>query len=270
MPILFVLFVVSLVFTGYNHYGPFELKKELPEVELERIPKYFDYGVVSDSTYCNDFFKFRVPIPKGQEAEYKLYDYIEKSIFEKDSVLAKPRLVSDIAEHDLVIIKKELVKVELSKVLKETGSSDSYWKYSAEKRKTEFYGPDYNLIIRAYNLHGKPFGTFASQFSNIHNPDYSGAQTKMISGIEFREYSGATESNLAYRLIGGEDKKIISFMTEINGFAFSINIFYKTEEQKCLLLEIVDEIKFYWSIKITLVKLPLFLIVIVPNRLKIG
>lgn len=235
--ILIILLLGSLAYAAYDACGPFELKKEI-------VPKYFDYGVITDSIYCNDFFGFRLPIPKGNTADNKIYDYTDINLLERDSTLAKPSLASDIRNHDLLVILPKLTKVDINKDLK------GWMEYSSEKYRRESHGTDYVFIIRAHNLFGGHLKAYASKFSNIYNPNYGDSKTKTISGIEFKEYHGMEapanpESSVLFQLMGGENKQIISYMAEINGFALSINLFYLTEEQKCMLLEMVDEISFH-------------------------
>lgn len=249
IPILTLLFFVSLLYAAYDEYGPFELKEEVTTTK-ENIPEYFDYGSIADSSYCNDFFEFRIPILKGHEADYKIYDYTNSNIHQRDSVLAKPRLVSTIGEHDLLIITPELVKIDLMKIFKETGSFEDWQNYSSKKLKRESFGPDYSLIIKAHNLSGKPVGAYTSQFLNIHNLDYGNSKTKMISSISFQEYQGmesrdGSMQEAMFGIMGGKNKKITSYVTKIHGFALNINLFYQTEEQKCALLAMIARISFH-------------------------
>jgi len=172
------------------------------------------------------------------------------NIYERDSVLAKPRLAASIAEHDLLIIQPELVKIDVQDFLDQTASAKELLNYGAKKSKLDFHGPDYNIVIRAHNLYGKALSAYANQFSNIHNPNYGDVQYKTISGLTFREFEGVQSQNTvparaAFRIMGGKNKKIASYMADINGFALSISLFYQTEEQKEKLLTMVDRISFH-------------------------
>lgn len=250
--ILIILFLGSLVYATYEAYGPFnefDLNNKTAKTK-EQYPEYFDYGTIADSTYCNDFFRFRIPVSKGYQYDYKIYDFKNSTIYERDLILAKPRLASAITEHDLLIITPELLKIDVQDILGKRASTQEWLDYSSKKRKREFHGPEYCLIIRAYNLSGKALGTYTSELSNIHNPDNGDSQTKLISGIQFREFEGeesqdTIESRVAFQILGGKNQNIISFMTEINDFAFSINLFYQTEEQKHILLEMANMISFH-------------------------
>ncbi len=246
--IVALLFLISLCYALYQTYGPF-VAGAVVVIEQEEIPEYFDYGTLSDSIYCNDFFEFSVPILKGHEATYKQYDYIEKSIYERDSVWATPKRPSVIRDQDLLIVIPELVKLDYVKSFMETRSIEGFQKYSKEKTKREMFGADYQLIIRAHNLEGSTSNAYATRFENLHNPDYGAAKFKEISGISFREYQGleshgGSVQQIMFQTMGGENRKIISYITQIHGFSLSIDLFYLTEEQKCILLEMVDSIQF--------------------------
>jgi hypothetical protein len=250
--ILIILFLGSLAFATYEAHGPFEgfnAKEETTELkEVEAI--YFDYGVIADSTYCNDFFKFRIPISKGHQGDYKIYDYTSINILARDSVPAKPILSASIAEHDLLIIQPELVKIDIQDMIERRATANDLLNYGEKKRKLDFHGPDYNIVIRAHNLYGKALSSYTSQFSNINNPNYGDVRYKTISGLTFREFAGVQSqstipASVAFQLFGGKNKNITSFMADINGFALSITLFYQTEEQKEKLLVMVDGISFH-------------------------
>jgi hypothetical protein len=250
--ILWVLFFSTLIFTVLNYYkvSEFFKSKKTNTVFQKASPKYFDFGVLIDSTYCNDFFKFRISISKGHQGDYKIYDYTSISILKRDSVPASPRLASEVTEHDLLLITPQLVKVDVKDYLAKTTSIKELLEYSAKKSKRDLDGPEYHLVIRAYKLSGQSITTYASQFSNIHGPEYGAPQTKMISGMAFWEYEGmetqnTTEGRALARIMGRENKNINSYMIEINDFALSINLFYKTEAQKCELLKMVETISFH-------------------------
>ncbi len=245
-----ILFFGSLLFAIYKAYGPFQLTAEVSEPQKE-IPEYFDYGTVVDSIYCNDFFRFQMPTFKGYTTNYKKYDYIEKNFYERDSILAKPRLTSDIYDLDLLVIEPELIKIDFVNILQK--HKKDFVKilkaYSTEKYKRESFGSDYQLVIRAHKLSEEYLGSYISLFENLHNPNYGNSKTKMISNISFREYhgmesQGSSVQETMFGLMGGKNRNIISYFTQIHNFALSIDLFYKTEEQKCILLEMVDTIEF--------------------------
>lgn len=250
--ILIILLVGSLGFVAYQNFGSLEwltLKRTDSKSETQ-VPKYFDYGVLIDSTYCNDFFNFSISISKGHQADYQQYDYHSINSLEKDSVIAEPRLASEIQKHDLLIITPVLIKVDMEETFKKTGSVKDWMDYNKAKHKRESVGPDYSAVIRVERLSGQSVERYASQFSNMHNPNYGGKHTKIIAGKPFVAYEGQEVQNsvaesMVLGFMGGEYKKINSFMTEINDFAVSINLFYQTDEQKAMLLEMVDTITFH-------------------------
>ncbi|MDB4292186.1 hypothetical protein N9954_02180 [Maribacter sp.] len=246
--IAIVLFLISLTYALYQEYGPLIAPEEVAK-STEKIPEYFDYGTIADSSYCNDFFEFSIPISKGHQASYKKYDYIEKSFYVKDSVPATPKLTAAITDQGLLLIEPELVKIDWLKNLKETNSLEDFRKYSSEKSKREQFGSDYQLVISAHKLSESSLSSYINLFENLHNPNYGNSKTKMVSGIPFREYEGLEKQgdpvqSTMFSLMGGKNRTIISYFTEINGFALSIDLFYKTEKQKRILLEMVDTIHF--------------------------
>ncbi len=249
--IVSLLFLISLGYALYSTYGPFNTKEAVSE-KHQKIPEYFDYGVLYDRIYCNDFFEFKIPILKGHEATYKKYDYITKSIYERDSISATPQRTAAISDQDLLVIVPELVKIDVVKSFMETKSIEDWQQYSKEKSKRDMFGPDYQLIIRAHNLREESLGRYINQFQNLHNPDYGTPKFKEISGISFRAYEGLESfggavQQTTFKMMGGENKKISSYVTEMHGFALSIDLFYLTEEQKCILLEMVNAIRFHAS-----------------------
>jgi len=212
--ILIVLFLGSLCYTVYEEHELFEVKKEVAEFK-ERTPRYFDYGTITKNTYCNDFFKFQIQISKGHEVNYKIYDHIDKNIYEKDPVLAEPKLASTIKDHNLLIIEPELVKIDLLKNFKETGNLDAWQNYSSEKYKRESFGSEYQMAISAHNLSGKSLKNYINLFKNLHNPDYGSTKTKLISNIKFHEYQGAESrenpmQQVIFENMGGKNKNITS------------------------------------------------------------
>jgi len=247
--ILALLFLGSLLYAVYDAYVPLELKKEA-ETPKEIVPEYFDYGVISDSTYCNDFFRFRAPIQAKYKGNYRVYDYIEKSIYERDSVPAEPKLSSKVKNQSLLIIEPKLVKIDWIQNIKETKNLDAWQDYLSKKSKRERFGADYQMIIQAHNLSGKSLGSYIRLFENLHHPNYTEPRTKVISNVIFQEYVGVetqrtSMEGVTFRLLGGENRNICSYITEINGFALSIDLFYKTEDQKCILMGMAEEITFH-------------------------
>lgn len=249
--VLLLLFLGSLSYAIYDTYGPFELKKEVTDPK-KNIPEYFDYGAITDSIYCNDFFGFRIPIANGCEGNYKKYDFIEKSFYVRDSVPAVPKLASDITEHVLLIIEPEFIKMDLVKmILKEKRRMEDVSEYMRAKSQREQFGADFQMVVRVHKLSGESLQSYTDRFENLHNPDYSNTEIKMVSGIPFQELHGIEQhgsdspSRVMYQMLGGKNKSIISLATVIHDFAFSIDLFYQTEEQKATLLEMVDSIKFH-------------------------
>jgi len=253
--ILIALFFGSLFYAIYKEYEGVELTKEVSESK-KIIPEYFDFGKVVDSTYCNDFFGFRIPISKGHEAHYKKYDFIEKSILKKDTIPIRPRLTTAINDEDLLVILPELVVIDLLESVKSGKGMEAWTNYESERSKREWFGADYQLVIRAHKFSGNSLSTYVNSFDNLHNPNYGNTKSKMISGILFQEYHGQeTQGNpvqqTMFQITGGKIKKITSFVTQINGFALSIDLFYLTEKQKCILLDMVDTIYFNQNLKHT-------------------
>jgi len=251
IPILLLLFLGSLCYAIYDAYGPFSIKIDETETK-ENIPEYFDYGAITDSIYCNDFFGFRIPIPANHKGNYKKYDYIEKTLYERDSTLAVATLTSEIIDHDLFRVEPEFIKIDLVKMfLEETKTMDDMSEYMGKKSQRERFGAEYQMIIRVHRLFGATLKSYTNQFENLHNPDYANPSTKLISGIRFQELHGrerngeSVPGQVMFRMLGGKNKNIISFNTEIHDFAFSIDLFYQTDEQKCILLEMVDTITFH-------------------------
>jgi len=249
--ILVLLFLGSLAYAIYDFYGPFELKKEVV-TEKNKIPKYFDYGIISDSTYCNDFFSFRIPIPNGYEGKYKAYDYITKDIYTRDSLPATPKLISNITDHNLLIIEPVFVKIDPVKMILEEKKDITFIsEYLSKKNQRDTFGADYQMVIRVHRLQNASIQSYINQFKNLHNPNYGGPKTKMVSGIAFKELQGVDHNGedvpgrVMYQMLGGKDKNIISLNTVIHDFAFSIDLFYQTEEQKSILLEMVNSMKFH-------------------------
>ncbi|WP_396637534.1 hypothetical protein [Maribacter sp. R77961] len=216
----------------------------------EDIPEYFDYGMISDSTYCNNFFKFRITITKGYETAYKKYENISATVKENDSVLVRQPLASDIIDHELLVVTPGLIKVDWRKALKETGSIKAWIEYDKIRRDKDLFGPEHCLIIRAHRLTNQSLDNYIHQFSNMHNPGYGESQTKIIADKTFNVYEGlevqnSPEASTMFRLLGGENKQITTYLIEQNDFALSINLFYKTEAQKIKLLKMVQTITFH-------------------------
>ncbi|TMM53738.1 hypothetical protein FEE95_17725 [Maribacter algarum] len=250
LKVLVFLFLGSLAYAVYDYFKPFKVQEGVV-VAKTSTPEYFDYGSVTDSIYCNDFFKFRIPILKGHEAQYKQYDYIEKTIYERDSVPAQPLLASEVNDNDLLFVIPELEKIDIVKSYKEEGSFEKWQSYQSEKSKRERFGADYQLIIRVHNLSGSSMHGYLNQFGNLHNPNYGSPNTKEISGVFFKELHGVENNGdgspgkVMFQMLGGKNKNIITYSTEIKGFAVSIELFYLNEEQKDVLLEMVDGIHFH-------------------------
>ncbi|RKR13503.1 hypothetical protein CLV91_2223 [Maribacter vaceletii] len=246
-----VVILIALLYLFLTPYKTkFSQKKENENEENSIVQEYFDFGNISDSVYCNNFFKFKISIPKGFEGAYKKYDYVNKSLLERDSIPIISRLAKDVENCNLLILEPELIEIDFFQNFIETGTSEAWRNYSSKKSKRDLNGPDCQIAIRAHNLSGNPLGAYTSKFENLHNPDYGDIQTKKISGVLFNEYHGIESQGdvpqkTFFMLMGGENKKIISYNTKINSFAFSIDLFYTTEKQKKLLLEIVDNISFF-------------------------
>jgi len=243
--------ILTLLYLFINpYYSQYNKNAALESKTKPILPQYFDFGKISDSTYCNDFFKFKISIPKGFEGTYKKYDYINKSLLERDSIPIITRLAKDVENCNLLVLEPELIKIDFFQNFIETGTSEAWRNYSSKKSKRDLNGPDCQIAIRVHNLSGIPLGTYTSKFENLHNPGYGDIQTKTISGVLFNEYHGIESQGdvpqkTFFMLMGGENKKIISYYTKIHSFAFNIDLFYTTDEQKKLLLEIVDDISFY-------------------------
>ncbi|WP_298486675.1 hypothetical protein [uncultured Maribacter sp.] len=254
--ILISLFFISLGYVLFEKYKPlkkyFETNKEDKTKDSHEYHKNlnFDYGSISDSIYCNNYFKFQIAIPKGYDGKYKKYDYIEKNIYERDSIPISPRLAKDIENCNLLLIEPHLIKVDWLKSFKETGSIEDFEKYNSKKIKRDFIGTDCQLTIRVHNLYEASLDSYIKQFKNLHNPNYGIPKTKTISGIDFREYHGVEShggpiQEVHFKLLGGKNKNIISYNTQIHDFAFSIDIFYTTKKQKKHLLKIVENMSFF-------------------------
>jgi len=249
--ILVLLFLGSLAYAIYDFYGPFEFKKEVT-TEKKNIPEYFDYGVIADSIYCNDLFSFRIPIPNGYEGKYKTYDYIEKDFYTRDTIPAAPKLTSNITDHNLLIIEPVLVKMDPVKMILEEKKDMAFIsEYLGKKNQRETFGADYQLVIRVHRLSDASLLSYTNQFENLHNPNYGTPKTKMISGIAFQELHGIEQNGkdapgkVMFQMLGGKDKNIISLNTVMHDFAFSIDLFYQTEEQKSILLKMVNSMEFH-------------------------
>jgi len=146
-----VLFLGSLIYGVYMEYGPFKSFEDDAK-PTEIIPEYFDYGTVADSSYCIDFYEFRMPIPKAHEGDHKIYDYTDISFYERDSVLATPRLAANANHHDLLTILPKLVKIDIKE------DFEGWMNYRSEKFERESYDSDYSLIISAHNLESSHLG----------------------------------------------------------------------------------------------------------------
>lgn len=243
--------IVALLYLFINPYYTQHKKNEkLANKANPIIHQYFDFGSISDSIYCNDFFKFKITIPKGFEGKYKKYDYVEKNLIERDSTPIAPRLALDIQNCNILLIEPEIIKIDWLNNFKENGSLAGWEDYNSKKSKRDLLGSECQLSIRVHNLSETPLHAYMSKFENLHNPDYGNFQTRKISGIMFKEYhgvesQGSSIQETTFRLMGGENKNIISYNSKINDFAFSIDLFYTTEEQKGILLEIANNISFY-------------------------
>ncbi|WP_430907361.1 hypothetical protein [Maribacter sp. 2-571] len=236
----------SLVYYLYN------LHVSRPKVTLTEntVPVYMDYGTVEGMEYCNDFFAFRLSVPKGHNATYKRYDYLKTGFQITDSVNAVPQKASTIEDLTLVIIEPKLEKIDFMKSFKETNSIAEWNAYHSERSKRERFGADYQLSIRVHNLAGASAAAYEEQFQNLHHPGYRSPTIKEISGVSFREYHGmesfgGPEQQTMFILMGGKNKNIITYFTEINGFSLSIDMFYYTEAQKALLQNMLDELHFF-------------------------
>ncbi len=247
--ILLISFMGSLFLATYHYYSVFNAMEISAENKVD-TPKYFDYGSITNNSYCNDFFSFRMPICEGHEGKYKEYDFIKKGIYEKDSVPVLAKLTSEINNTVLLLITEKLESIELSDVLNKTASFEDFSKLSSEKRKRELVGSDYQLVISAHQLKGTSLNSYLNKFENLHNPEYGGPKMKSISGVAFREYIGKESQGSAlqetmYGILGGTNRDIISYNTEIHGFALSIDLFYQTDAQKDILMSMVDQASFH-------------------------
>ena len=123
--------------------------------------------------------------------------------------------------------------------------------YLNKKNQLDMFGSDYQLVIRVHRLSDVSLQSYINQFKNLHDPNYGSPKTKMISGIAFQELHGIAQNSedipgrVMHQMLGGKDKNIISLNTLIHDFAFSIDLFYQTEEQKSILLEMVNSIKIH-------------------------
>lgn len=56
---------IALLYLFLNPYYT-QHKKNIGQENItkNKIPTYFDYGSISDSIYCNNYFEFKISIPK--------------------------------------------------------------------------------------------------------------------------------------------------------------------------------------------------------------
>ncbi len=238
-----LLFVLgALVYWFLN--SPVVKKQEVVE---EIIPEFFDYGVVYDSIYCNSFFEFKIQLFKGHEIYYQTYDLVQKSLIKYDTVPLSPTLPTEVDTEVLLHIEPEFVDNVQDFLKKNSFSKDSslipnFNAYLKEKSKRELFGADYQLRISCHRLANESLLQHMAKYENLHHPNYGTAKTTLIDGISFREYHGIEQQQNF--IMGMRTKNIITYVTELYGFVLFVDLFYETEEQKCLLLDMVDQLDF--------------------------
>ncbi len=216
------------------------------EEKLEKKLSYFDYGTITNNTYCNDLFGFRIHIPDDHQPFYKKYKYFKNNENKKDSILNGPKLAARVKEHDLLIIEPKFI--EKNPVEMGTEEISTYLKLKTQQ---ERFGPEYQMAIRIHHLSETSLESYTNKFQNLHNPNYGNRQMKTISGVEFIELHGIEQhgddspGRVMFRMLGGKNRHIISLFTVIHNYAFSIDLFYQTEEQKYTLLKILDTLEFH-------------------------
>lgn len=231
--------------------------------EKLEMPSYFDFGSVTDSIYCNDFFGFKIPIPSGHQADYKKYDLaaydeddaVVRSILDRDTVPIRPKRLEEVDTQVLLLITPELIKVAMNTSFENTGNITEWMNYEREKSRRETWGPDFQLFISVKNLSGTTLNTYINLFENIHDPGYAEPKTTLIGGKLFREYEGKESYGSVQQsfsqILGGKNRDITSYFTQINGFALCIDLFYETEAQKEILDAMVESITFHEPLKNT-------------------
>ena len=218
----------------------FEPTGTTSEGHVSELPK-FDYGTISGDTYCNDFFKFRISVCE----EYRLH------LQEQDTITQKIEPFEG-EEQLLLYIEPELVPIDFEQVLNQTKSMDDWSAYKNQKRKYDFYGAEFQLIISAYRLGNSSLKDYVNRFSNIHPKDFKRHQTEMtvLDGKHFWVYEGIetqpdVPSRVMYRMLGGQNKQITCYITERNGYALSIDLFYKNQGQQQILTELLQTLAFH-------------------------
>ncbi len=242
---LIVLFLISIVYILYSKYSS---STTTPKVNKQNnVPEYFDYGTIADSIYCNTFFKFKIPIPKQHVGSYKTYNLVPKSLTSYDTVPLTLQTPTTIGATSLLLIEKEIIKITPNDIILLMREGKHSIVSEHIKNIGSFNAPkqNYQLHINVQNLDDDDFkgnlNKYLSMFSNM-NSNYQ-QPTKIISGIPFKAYSGTQRDRLPG--VYQNNTPFISYITEINGFALNIDLFYNSDEEKDFLLNLVDTIEFF-------------------------
>ena len=223
-----------------------------PPESIQKEKILFDYGVVEDSTYCNDFFKFRISFcdefivlsqqdnvtPSETDAEIPPYE----------------NLIEDPGEdQNLLAIYSKVEEVTMEAVLHDDNVNfEDFQAAMQQKTKEEQFGPEFQLFFSSHRLEKESLIQYINQFSNLHPPNYDFNQKHeaMIGRESFLEYHGvetqeSAPASVAFAIMGGKNRKIVSYFKEINEYAFCIDLFYHNEGQKAILLELLETMEFH-------------------------
>ncbi|MEO0901277.1 MAG: hypothetical protein AAFY00_04405 [Bacteroidota bacterium] len=207
------------------------------------VQEYFDYGNIESRLYTNNYFGFQISIPENYRATYKQYDFHQRTLIEKDTIPLIPRLASSIETAQLLFLEPPLAEIGIDEAFnmpKTTPSPFKSKKHDSIKR--DFFGADYQLNINVFKLPFNEGYTYNEIFYNMDIPDNVEEREITISGVDFNVYQGIDEQRNF--MLGTRKKNVLSYTTVIKGYSLNIDLFYETEEQKCMLLEILKSFQF--------------------------
>lgn len=245
--LLRVIFLLSFLFLGYTIWG-YAYTYDFNKKQVILYP-YFDYGTIKNRVYHNNFFNFSIPVPKEYLSEHKTYQLKQINLIKQDTLPLEPVLVSQIDETTLLTLQPVFEKIALDEIFNYTDSTklastklNRFLSYKNDEFKRKTWGADFGLNI---NIIRTPFSmplNYSQKYINMYIPESEDERTKIISGVLFYAYEGVDRQTSF--LSATKTKQLLSYACYINGFSFNIEIYYTTENQKCALLALIDQIHF--------------------------
>ncbi|MEO1487744.1 MAG: hypothetical protein AAFU57_18570 [Bacteroidota bacterium] len=244
------LLILSLIILLQSAIISCDSKAPPEPIQKEKV--LFDYGVVEDSTYCNDFFKFRISFCEEFIALSQQDNVTPSEIGAK--IPPYENLTENPGEdQNLLAIYPKIQEVTIDAVLHdEKVDFEDFQAAMQQKTRAEQFGPEFQLFISSHSLEKESLIQYINQFSNLHPPNYDFNKTHeaTIGGESFLEYHGvetqeSAPASVAFAIMGGKNRKIVSYFKEINGYAFCIDLFYHNEGQKAILLELLETMEFH-------------------------